>query len=390
MSDQPTPRKITPGRTEPQAKPASYILREDQLTPFELQIVKEKFGYAGGEIPSNLAELMPTAEAELALQQAAQQAANVGVAGFALPTQGLDMASVRTVHDPEKVEAMYTQALARMNANMAATPTPEAVATSTPAPSSASLKQQEFERVRNAAMAQAQREQAMTNSDPTVSQAMADLEREMGGSPGTSPRSEESLKVEAEEAAAEKVEREYNLLVSRVSPEDAEAYRESVYTLSKFEKSYELFGGNVVVKFSSYGADEDIMIVTQEALDGRLGRVDRMDLPSILMNSARYTFAACLREVKIVKQGVSPVAIPDQMTTAEFLATLPRDAMTEVSGVIAADTNIRLWYRFLATKAIPGSMYRLLFKKFEDFRTTLTAVERLAQYPRFFDPPTQS
>ncbi len=200
---------------------------------------------------------------------------------------------------------------------------------------------------------------------------MQQLEREVANDqPRMHPGPEEvddPATASVSEAFKKSGDPKYDELLTLVSREDAMLYRDSVFGLGRFEKTYELFGGKVVLTFSNFGPDEDQQIVTQEAIDMTRKRVNGFHVTSLVNATSRYAFAASLRDVYLSVPNVRPVEIPPKMTVAEYLMTLDRDKL-KLAGVEPEDTNIRFWYYFLARVALPGSLYRVAFEKYLEFR----------------------
>ncbi len=125
MSDQsgvvPAPRKPIPVILGPQPKQVAQILTEDELTPFEREQLAKKFGYTGGAIPSDIASRISPEEAKSQFLAEVERAQNLGVDGFQLPGQSLDIDKIRTVKMTDAaLSEQYQQIADRINAGLQA------------------------------------------------------------------------------------------------------------------------------------------------------------------------------------------------------------------------------------------------------------------------------
>lgn len=381
------PTKEVPIIPGPSIQGAGVIIDPANLSPAEWQALKGMGWDGESPVPSNLPDLLGTGQQTVqqaldpALAKAIAAAEHRMPAGFEMPKKPLDISKIPTITD----EAVVAEELSKVMDKYASVVNAMMPQQAAPAPNA-------FEAARQQGVAQIQQSAMEANINPRLAPAMRELEASItdGSIPETPTQDQSPVSAPPvqEPAAPPKPVDIFQTRLDRVNKEDAEKYRISLITMSRFEKTYDLLGGAIKVTFGDISPDDDMMIIHQEAIDRFKGRFDRMDMPSFLDTSARYTFAAMLREVHIVEKNVKPVEIPARLTLAEYLATLDRGNIN-IFAVDKDDTNIRMWYRFLASKALTGSLYNAVYKKFEEFRTLATDLQLLSQDPRFFGTPAQ-
>ena len=375
------PVKPTPVIGTRQPLPAGVsILSPSDLNPIEAAKLMS-LGWDGkSEVPSNLAELLSdvqVADDSQTFQDMVNAAKDRLPEGAKQPSSNFDPSQVKTVHDPSILGDALEKYSKVMNDSRPENP-----------PSA-------FEQARTQGVQAIRQAGEDANYSPDVLRAREQLRSQLNEGLGDD---EDDIDTETPavqtadnppgQAQPETPRSRFESLKELVSQEDIDDYVHAVITNSQFEKTYSLFGGKIHVTFTEPGPAETYLCIKQEAIDGNKGRYDRTNLTTFLDTSARYNFAACLRQVSIVGVG-TPIDIPASMSVSEFLETLPQDQLG-LNGVEKEDTAIRFWYQFIVTKALKSAMYRVIFKKFEEFQTLFTRLEALSQFPDFTGPQKQS
>lgn len=375
------PTKEVPIIPGPSIQAAGVIIDPANLSPYELQVLGS-LGHDGkSPVPSNLPDLIDVTKAQTISPEMANAIAAAEhrmPAGFELPKKPLDISKIPTITDESVVNAELSKVMDKYASIVDSMQKPAEPVNA-------------FEAARQQGVAQIQQSAMEANINPRLAPAMRELEAAI--SDGSQPESPTGDQSRVNQSAIAPAVQEapldlFQLRLNRVDEKDAEAYRIALVTMTRFEKTYDLLGGAIKVTFGDLSPDDDAMIIQQEAIDRFKGRYDPTDIPSFLDTSARYTFVSMLREVHIVAKDVKPVEIPARMTLAEYLATLDRSQIN-IFAVDKDDTNIRMWYRFIASKALTGSLYHTVYKKYEEFRKLVTDLQLLSQDPRFFATPAQ-
>lgn len=368
-------------------RPAGSIISADRLSDWERKQLAEKFGYDGvSEVPSDLASRI---EDSPELAQAFAQASAATPNGW-VPVeqqQGLDLDNVKTVYDEAAVQAEAE----RITANIAAAQ--KAVAVSQAAKDDP--KADYFEAVRSAAVDEIKQAAAEESLHPNIQDALTNLRQEMArdeaSSVSQSPEPAENqfsepapAPVEDNRTDSEKFDAQMR---EKVSEADADAYRDAVLNFASFTKTYELMNGAIKVTFGDHGIDEYEMLVKQESIDKTIGRIDA-NLTEILTNSNNLSLSIALRTIETPNG--RPVDVPANMGLCDFLDQLFSDrSKLTIKGFIDSDTNLRVWYRFLAETVLKGSFSHLIYKKYEDFKGLMNALRYVSKEPEFFNNPVR-
>jgi len=370
-------------------RPAGSIISADRLSDWERKQLQEKFGYDGvSEVPSDLASRI---EDSPELAQAFAQAAEATPAGWkpVEQQQGLDLDNVRTVYD----EAAVNAEAERITANIAAAQAAQQAAAAAVQPNP---KSDYFEAVRAAAVSEIKQVEHEESLHPNIQDALNSLRQEMSrdeaesqqeSAPAENQFSEPAVEPVAKEDTRTDAQKADEELRSKVSDQDADAYRDAVLNFANFTKTYELMNGAIKITFGDHGIDEYEMMVKQESLDKTTGRIDA-NLTEILTNSNNLSLSIALRTIETPKG--RPVDVPVNMSLCDFLDQLFADrSKLTIKGFIASDTNLRVWYRFLAETVLKGSFSHLIYQKYEEFKGLMNALRYVSKEPEFFNNPVR-
>ena len=366
-------------------RPAGSIISADRLSDWERKQLEEQFGYDGvSEVPSDLASRI---EDSPELAQAFAQASAATPAGWVPVEQqkGLDLDNIKTVYDEAAVQAEAE----RITANIAAAQ--KAVEESKP---KANPKADYFEAVRSAAVSEIKQAAAEDSLHPNIQDALTNLRQEMARDEASSRQEPEPAENQFSEPAPEpeadsrsEAEKFDSKMREQVSEEDAQAYRDAVLNFSSFTKTYELMNGAIKITFGDHGIDEYEMLVKQESIDKTTGRIDA-NLTEILTNSNNLSLSIALRTIETPNG--RPVDVPANMGLCDFLSQLFHDrSKLTIKGFIEADTDLRVWYRFLAETVLKGSFSHLIYQKYEEFKGLMNALRYVSKEPEFFNNPVR-
>lgn len=364
-------------------RPAGSIISADRLSDWERKQLQEKFGYDGvSEVPSDLASRI---EDSPELAQAFASASEATPAGY-VPLeqqQGLDLDNVKTIFDEASVQAEAERITAKIAEAQ------KAVANSKPDP-----KSDYFEAVRSAAVNEIKQSEAEESLHPNIQDALTNLRQEMARDEMESRKAPEPTENQFSEPEAPAQEdnrtdaQKFDAQMrEKVSEADADAYRDAVLNFSSFTKTYELMNGAIKVTFGDHGIDEYEMMVKQESIDKTIGRIDA-NLTEILTNSNNLSLSIALRTIETPNG--RPVDVPANMGLCDFLDQLFRDrSKLTIKGFIDSDTNLRVWYRFLAETVLKGSFSHLIYQKYEEFKGLMNALRYVSKEPEFFNNPVR-
>lgn len=352
-------------------RPAGSIIQSDRLSDYEKSVLVEKFGYDGvSDVPSDLANRMENAE----FQKAFDSAAKAAPEGWQEPV-GLDPSKVTTVYDEAGVTAEAERITKRFEKlQQEAKPKPDS----------------KFEEVRSSAVQEIKQAAADRNVHPDLQKALSDLKREVAADENKAASSPEPTENQFSEEKVDSPEPEVDVdteLRSRVSKEDADAFRQAVINFGTFTKSYEIMGGAVTVTFGDHGVEEYELLVRQESLDKQSGRIDA-NLTEILTNANTLSLGMALRRVDTPNG--RPVDVPENMPLSDFLRqTFPDRSVLNLTGLNDNDTDLRVWSRFLTKTVLKGSFSHLIYQKFEEFKGLMQALRYISKEPEFFKTPAQ-
>lgn len=351
-------------------RPAGSIIQADRLSDYEKSVLVEKFGYDGeSDVPSDLANRMEDAE----FQKAFDAAANAAPEGWKPPV-GLDPSTVTTVYDEAGVTAEAERITKRFEKLQQGNPKPNS----------------QFESVRSSAVQEIKQAAADRNVHPEIQQALSDLKREVAADDHKATDEPTVAENQFSDTKVDSTEPEVDVdteLRSRVSKEDADAFRQAVINFGTFTKSYEIMGGAVTVTFGDHGVEEYELLVRQESLDKQAGRIDA-NITEILTNANTLSLGMALRIVDTPNG--RPVDVPKDMPLSDFLRqTFPDRSALNLTGVNDTDTDLRVWSRFLAKTVLKGSFSHLIYQKFEEFKGLMQALRYISKEPEFFKTPVQ-